>query len=105
VLGQDRRQTAASAWLVNTRLEDVTILPVGLLNNTAGAADLQANETVEIIMDQIRCRMEQSLEYHEGNPAALCWLHSADGRDRLDVGIARSSRANREFGFGKAEDK
>ena len=100
------KQQRLLGWLIRL-LEDVTILPVGLLNNTGPEAQIfKPNETVEVIMDQITLQDWNNLwSTTKANPplsigyvARMVVIDSTLAMTEVPV-------QTREFGFGKAEDK
>jgi len=86
-------------------LEDVTICRSGYEQHRPGAAESSKSQTKQWnnhVPDYAAGWNNLGVPRRPIRRSLLVTL-SADGRDRLDVGIARSSRANTRFDFGKAE--
>ena len=100
------KQQRLLGWLIRL-LEDVTILPVGLLNNTGPEAQIfKPNETVEVIMDQITLQDWNNLwSTTKANPPLSVGYVARMVVIDSTLALTEVPVQTREFGFGKAEDK
>lgn len=100
------KQQRLLGWLIRL-LEDVTILPVGLLNNTGPEPQIfKPNETVEVIMDQITLQDWNNLwSTTKANPPLSVGYVARMVVIDSTLALSDVPVQTREFGFGKAEDK
>jgi hypothetical protein len=100
------KQQRLLGWLIRL-LEDVTILPVGLLNNAGPESQIfKPSETVEVIMDQITLQDWNNLwSTTKANPPLSVGYVARMVVIDSTLALPEVPVQTREFGFGKAEDK
>jgi len=96
------KQQRLLGWLIRL-LEDVTILPVGLLNNAGPESQIfKPSETVEVIMDQITLQDWNNLwsVTKINPPLSVGYVARMIGIEST-LAITEVPAQTREFGFGK----